>query len=46
VGLILDGRGRPRALEADDPERVAKIRRWARALDAYPEAEAAPVAVP
>ena len=43
VGLILDGRGRPLALDPSDPDRVEKIRRWAGALSAYPELE--PVAV-
>ena len=36
VGLLLDGRGRPLALDPADPDRVARIRRWADALDAYP----------
>lgn len=36
VGLILDGRGRPLALDPADPDRVARIRRWTDALDAYP----------
>jgi hypothetical protein len=43
VGLILDGRGRPIAVDASDPERVDRIQRWARALDVYPEPEAQPV---
>jgi hypothetical protein len=43
VGLVLDGRGRPIALDPADPERVEKIQRWARALNAYPEPEAQPV---
>jgi hypothetical protein len=43
VGLILDGRGRPIALDPKDPARVEKIRRWADALSAYPSNE--PVAV-
>ncbi len=37
VGLVLDGRGRPIALDPADPMRVEKIRSWANALDAYPE---------
>ena len=36
VGLLLDGRGRPLALDPADPGRVARIRRWTDALDAYP----------
>ena len=43
VGLILDGRGRPIALDPKDPARVEKIRRWADSLNAYPTHE--PVAV-
>jgi hypothetical protein len=45
VGLVLDGRGRPIALDPDDPERVGKIRRWTGALDAYPDEQSEPVAV-
>ncbi len=41
VGLVLDGRGRPLALDPADPQRVARIRRWTDALDAYPAAEPA-----
>ncbi len=37
VGLILDGRGRPLRLPADDAERVHAIRSWERALGVYPE---------
>jgi hypothetical protein len=37
VGLILDGRGRPLTLPADADERVARLKAWAGALDAYPE---------
>ncbi len=44
VGLILDGRGRPIALDPSDPERVPKIRSWVKALDAYPEAGESPLA--
>ncbi|MBZ0267056.1 glutamate mutase L [bacterium] len=44
VGLILDGRGRPIAIDASDPDRVEKIQRWAAALDAYPQPETAAVA--
>jgi uncharacterized protein (TIGR01319 family) len=46
VGLLLDGRGRPIALDPSDPDRVDKIRRWTGALGAYPDAraEAVPVA--
>jgi hypothetical protein len=45
VGLILDGRGRPIALDPADPERVGKIRRWTEALVAYPDSQSEPVAV-
>ncbi len=41
VGLVLDGRGRPIALDPADPQRVEKIRGWANALGAYPSAEPA-----
>jgi uncharacterized protein (TIGR01319 family) len=41
VGLVLDGRGRPIALDPADPARVEKIRAWAEALDAYPDTEPA-----
>jgi hypothetical protein len=37
VGLIVDARGRPLELPEDDEERMDAIRRWERALDAYPE---------
>jgi len=36
VGLILDGRGRPLHLPADDGERRAALLDWIRALDVYP----------
>ncbi|HMB68587.1 MAG TPA: glutamate mutase L [bacterium] len=45
VGLVLDGRGRPIALDPADPARVEKIRRWTGALNAYPDAQSEPVAV-
>ena len=45
VGLVLDGRGRPIALDPQDPDRVDKIRSWTRALNAYPDREAEPAAV-
>jgi uncharacterized protein (TIGR01319 family) len=41
VGLILDGRGRPIALDPADPARVDKIRTWTGALNAYPSTEPA-----
>lgn len=41
VGLILDGRGRPLALDPSSPDRVARLRRWTEALDAYPASELA-----
>jgi hypothetical protein len=37
VGIVLDGRGRPIDLDPADPDRVEKIRRWTKALTAYPE---------
>ena len=40
VGVILDARGRPLALAADEPGRLAQLRRWRAALDLYPEASA------
>jgi hypothetical protein len=45
VGLVLDGRGRPIALDPEDPERVPKIRRWTDAIEAYPDSTSEPVAV-
>ncbi len=40
AGLILDGRGRPLALEGDDAARAAQLAAWHGALDLYPEATA------
>ncbi len=37
VGLILDGRGRPLSLPEDDGRRIALLKRWAKAMDAYPD---------
>ncbi len=37
VGIIIDGRGRPLRLPADDATRIDAIRGWERALDVYPE---------
>ncbi|HHW26128.1 MAG TPA: methylaspartate mutase [Firmicutes bacterium] len=37
VGLILDGRGRPLSLPEDNRRRVMALKRWAKAMDAYPE---------
>ncbi len=37
VGLIIDARGRPLRLPDDAAERIEAIRRWHRALDAYPD---------
>ena len=36
VGLLLDGRGRPLKLLADEPARVAALAKWFRAVDLYP----------
>jgi uncharacterized protein (TIGR01319 family) len=44
VGLILDGRGRPLALDTESSSRVEQVRAWAHALGAYPEMEAAGIA--
>jgi hypothetical protein len=35
-GVILDGRGRPLELPANDRERVARLVEWGAALEAYP----------
>ncbi|MDP6529073.1 MAG: glutamate mutase L [Gemmatimonadota bacterium] len=43
TGLVLDGRGRPLALDPADPDRVEKLRGWTTAMDAYPTEEAAAV---
>ncbi len=37
VGVVLDGRGRPFVLPANDSERVKKLQEWAMALTAYPD---------
>ncbi len=36
VGLLLDGRGRPLQLPADQPARVAALTKWFNAVDLYP----------
>lgn len=36
VGIILDGRGRPIAMQEDEEAQRKKIIEWSRALDAYP----------
>jgi len=36
VGLLLDGRGRPLQLPADEPARVAALTKWFNAVDLYP----------
>ena len=38
VGLIMDARGRPLELAADDAERCESLRRWLAAAGALPEA--------
>jgi len=43
VGLVLDARGRPLELPADEQQRRAMVENWLRALDLYPEAAFAPV---
>ncbi len=40
VGLILDGRGRPLMLPAQEHERIRSLKEWMEALKAYPEREA------
>ncbi|MCD6501809.1 glutamate mutase L [bacterium] len=37
AGIILDGRGRPISLPADNDERIATLKKWLLALDVYPE---------
>jgi uncharacterized protein (TIGR01319 family) len=37
VGLMLDGRGRPLQLSADQQVRVATLNRWYQAVDLYPK---------
>ncbi len=39
VGLIIDARGRPLVLPADEQQRLATVRRWQSALAAYPDLE-------
>ena len=39
VGLLLDGRGRPLQLPADEPARVAALTKWFRAVDLYPRSD-------
>ena len=36
VGLLLDGRGRPLQLPADEATRVAALTKWFEAVDLYP----------
>jgi hypothetical protein len=38
VGLLLDGRGRPLRLPADQPGRVAALTKWFNAVGLYPTA--------
>jgi hypothetical protein len=35
---MVDTRGRPFVLPTDASQRVAKLNKWAKAFDAYPEA--------
>ena len=37
VGVVVDARGRPLDLPADDDQRIATLKRWAGALSLYPE---------
>lgn len=38
VGVMLDGRGRPLQLPADQQVRVSVLTRWFQAIDLYPKA--------
>ncbi|MGI6667537.1 MAG: glutamate mutase L [Bacillota bacterium] len=40
--LILDGRSRPLELPRDSRKRIEKVRKWHKALSAYPESQDAP----
>jgi hypothetical protein len=42
VGLILDGRGRPLAVPADDPKSPERVKEWVDRLGLYPAPETAP----
>ena len=37
VGLIFDGRGRPLDVDSDPNERISNLKKWASALNEYPE---------
>ena len=37
VGLIFDGRGRPMDVGSDPNERISNLKKWANALNEYPE---------
>ena len=37
VGVVVDARGRPLDLPADEAQRIAALKRWAAALSLYPE---------
>jgi hypothetical protein len=39
VGVILDGRGRPLKLPTTPAERVASLKKWYKAMSAYPDHE-------
>ncbi len=41
VGVILDGRGRPLVLPKGQAERIAALKRWHKAVSAYPNREVA-----
>jgi uncharacterized protein (TIGR01319 family) len=41
VGLVIDTRGRPLQMHEDKAKRYQQLRRWAQALDLYPEKPAA-----
>jgi hypothetical protein len=37
VGLIFDGRGRPLDVDSDPNQRISNLKKWASALNEYPE---------
>jgi hypothetical protein len=39
VGLLLDGRGRPLQLPAEQPARIAALKKWFNAVDLYPRSD-------
>lgn len=37
VGIIIDGRGRPIEIPADEAKRVERVAQWIHAMEAYPD---------